>query len=90
MFVVGTIGGDRAMTTFGDLINTHRLILCCCDDCGSETPMDPSLSVRRFGRGADVDILREDAACPVCGSADVEFHTHSPASSTHEGRATPG
>ncbi len=63
----------------GELINNHRLILCTCNDCGGRTPIDPSLPAQRFGRSADLDALKAEMACPICGSADVELRAYAPA-----------
>jgi Zn finger protein HypA/HybF involved in hydrogenase expression len=65
--------------TIGELISSHRLILCKCNDCGGRTPIDPSLPARRFGRTVDLAALKAETACPVCGSADVELSAYAPA-----------
>lgn len=62
----------------GELIGTHRLILCVCHDCGNRTPIDPSLSARAFGASADLEDLKARMACPVCGSADVDIQAYAP------------
>jgi len=65
--------------TIGELISSHRLILCACNDCGGRTPIDPGIPARRFGRTTDLETLKADMPCPVCGSADVELSAYAPA-----------
>jgi hypothetical protein len=65
--------------TFGELISSHRLILCACNDCGGRTPIDPSSPARRLGRTTDLETLKADMACPVCGSVDVGLSAYAPA-----------
>lgn len=63
---------------FRDLLNNDQLILIACQDCGGKTPVDPAPPALELGVDADVDDLRSDLNCPVCGSADVELRAHSP------------
>ncbi len=63
---------------FRDLLNNDQLILVACQDCGGKTPVDPALPALEHGVDADVDDLRSDLHCPICGSADVELRAHSP------------
>ncbi len=63
---------------FRDLLNNDQLILVACQDCGGKTPVDPALPALEHGVDADVDRLRAELHCPVCGSSDVELRAHSP------------
>ena len=63
---------------FRDLLNNDQLILVACQDCGSKTPVDPALPALEHGVDADIDRLRPELHCPVCGSSDVELRAHSP------------
>ena len=63
---------------FRDLLNNDQLILVVCQDCGAKTPVDPALSALEHGVDADIDNLRPELHCPVCGSSDVELRAHSP------------
>jgi Zn finger protein HypA/HybF involved in hydrogenase expression len=63
---------------FRDLLNNDQLILVACQDCGGKTPVDPALPALEHGVDADVDNLRSELHCPVCGSSDVELRAHSP------------
>lgn len=63
---------------FRDLLNNDQLILVACQDCGAKTPVDPALPALEHGVDADVDNLRSELQCPVCGSSDVELRAHSP------------
>jgi hypothetical protein len=63
---------------FRDLLNNDQLILVVCYDCGGKTPVDPALPALEHGVDADVDRLRPELHCPVCGSADLELRAHSP------------
>jgi Zn finger protein HypA/HybF involved in hydrogenase expression len=82
----GSVGGAM---TIGELISSHRLILCTCHDCGGRTPIDPSLPARRLGRAVDLDTLKADMACPVCGSADVDLDAYAPAQHQAQPKAQP-
>lgn len=68
----------------GELIGSHRLILCTCYDCGGRTPIDPSLPARTFGRSVDLEDLRTHLNCPVCGSADVDIGAYAPVHDSEE------
>jgi Zn finger protein HypA/HybF involved in hydrogenase expression len=63
---------------FRDLLNNDLLILVACQDCGGKTPVDPALPALELGVDADVDKLKSNLNCPVCGSSDVELRAHSP------------
>ncbi len=63
---------------FRDLLNNDQLILVACQDCGAKTPVDPALRALQHGVDAEVDNLRSELHCPVCGSSDIELRAHSP------------